>query len=355
MKIKKLTLNNFMAFEKAEINWSDNINIICGENSTGKTTLLKAMYSLTKPFSNNKTKSNFTKEMEEQLIVKKIQGVFRPDDMKIGRLVSRRQGSNRTEFAVELEKKYKISVGFGNRQENHADIDIEHGDVIRKYDVIYIPTKEMISTVEHFAALYEEYHIDFEEMYYDLAKLLDRPLSKGPNTTEQNEVLSSLEDVMKGQIIQKNKKFYFKIKGEGEFEMGLLSDGYRKLSMIIYMILSGSLNKNTILFWDEPETNMNPKMIRPIVQTLIILAQMGVQIFVSTHDYFIQQEFNMAAAYPELNPKNLDIRFISLYRDEETQGIHYEMKKTASDLENNAIMQEFDAMYDREQRIIYED
>ncbi len=64
---------------------------------------------------------------------------------------------------------------------------------------------------------------------------------------------------MKGQIVQKNKKFYFKIKGEGEFEMGLLSDGYRKLSMIIYMILSGSLNKDTILFWDEPETNMNPK------------------------------------------------------------------------------------------------
>ena len=44
MKIKKLTLNNFMAFENAEINWSDNINIICGENSTGKTTLLKVMY-----------------------------------------------------------------------------------------------------------------------------------------------------------------------------------------------------------------------------------------------------------------------------------------------------------------------
>lgn len=41
MKIRKLTLNNFMAFENAEINWSDNINIICGENSTGKTTLLK--------------------------------------------------------------------------------------------------------------------------------------------------------------------------------------------------------------------------------------------------------------------------------------------------------------------------
>lgn len=106
MKIKKLTLNNFMAFENAEMNWSDNINIICGENSTGKTTLLKVMYSLIKPFSNG-GKDTLTKEMEEQLIVKKIQGVFRPDEMKIGRLVSRKQGSNRTDFSVELEKKAK--------------------------------------------------------------------------------------------------------------------------------------------------------------------------------------------------------------------------------------------------------
>ena len=127
MKINKLALSNFMAFENAEMNWSDNINIICGENSTGKTTLLKVMYSLIKPFSNS-NKENLTKEMEEQLFVKKIQGVFRPDDMKIGRLVSRKQGSNRTEFSVELEKKQKIAVGFGNRQENHADVSIVQGE-----------------------------------------------------------------------------------------------------------------------------------------------------------------------------------------------------------------------------------
>lgn len=179
MKIKKLELNNFMAFQNAEMNWSDNINIICGENSTGKTTLLKVMYSLLKPISNG-SKNNLTKEMEEQLFVKKIQGVFRPDEMKIGRLVSRKQGSNRTQFSVELEKNQKIVVGFGNRQENHADISIRQNEKTKKFDVIYIPTKEMISTVEHFVSLYDEYHIDFEEMYYDLAKLLDRSIHSSP-------------------------------------------------------------------------------------------------------------------------------------------------------------------------------
>lgn len=352
MNIKKLILNNFMLFENAEIDWGKNINVICGENSTGKTTLLKVMYSVLKPLSKG-NKEAINKEMEEQLFVNKLQGVFRPDGMKIGRLVSRKQGSNRTDFEVLLDKNQKITMGFGNRQENHADIKIDASKFSGMYDVIYIPTKEMISTTEHFASLYEEYHIDFEEMYYDLAKLLDRPLSKGPNTNEQNEVLKSFEEIMKGQIVQRDKKFYLKVRGEGEFEMGLLSDGYRKLAMIVYLILSGSMNKNTILFWDEPETNMNPKTIRPIVQALVALAKMGVQIFVTTHDYFVQQEFNMLTVYPELNPERLDIRFMSLYRDGEMNDVKYELEKTASDLKHNAIMQEFDAMYDREQEFIY--
>ena len=352
MNIKKLILNNFMLFENAEIDWGKNINVICGENSTGKTTLLKVMYSVLKPLSKG-NKEAINKEMEEQLFVNKLQGVFRPDGMKIGRLVSRKQGSNRTDFEVLLDKNQKITMGFGNRQENHADIKIDASKFSGTYDVIYIPTKEMISTTEHFASLYEEYHIDFEEMYYDLAKLLDRPLSKGPNTNEQNEVLKSFEEIMKGQIIQRDKKFYLKVRGEGEFEMGLLSDGYRKLAMIVYLILSGSMNKNTILFWDEPETNMNPKTIRPIVQALVALAKMGVQIFVTTHDYFVQQEFNMLTVYPELNPERLDIRFMSLYRDGEMNDVKYELEKTSSDLKHNAIMHEFDAMYDREQEFIY--
>ncbi len=354
MKVKKLTLNNFMLFERAEIDWGKNINVICGENSTGKTTLLKVMYSVLKPLSKG-NKEAINREMEEQLFVNKLQGVFRPDGMKIGRLVSRKQGSNRTDFEVLLDKNQKIAIGFGNRQENHADIKIDASKFSGTYDVIYIPTKEMISTTEHFASLYEEYHIDFEEMYYDLAKLLDRPLSKGPNTNEQNEVLKSFEEIMKGQIVQRDKKFYLKVRGEGEFEMGLLSDGYRKLAMIVYLILSGSMNKNTILFWDEPETNMNPKTIRPIVQALVALAKMGVQIFVTTHDYFVQQEFNMLTVYPELNPECLDIRFMSLYRDGEMNDVKYELEKTASDLKHNAIMQEFDATYDREQEFIYGD
>ena len=44
MKINRLCVSNFMAFNDLDIEFSDNINIISGENSTGKTALIKLLH-----------------------------------------------------------------------------------------------------------------------------------------------------------------------------------------------------------------------------------------------------------------------------------------------------------------------
>ena len=350
MKIKQVHLKNFMQFEDATIKWSPHVNVICGENSTGKTTLLKCLYSLSKPYG-RKDLTHLTKEQMESAFVDKMTGVFRPDEMRIGRLVSRRQGNERACVSLTMEKGNALSMSFGTRSERHAELDIQWKPDWKPFDAIYLPPKEMISATEHFQSLYEEYHLDFEETYYDLTKLLDKPLKRGANTNEQNQVLSSFESILQGNIVQKNKKFYLKIPGQGEFEMGLVSEGYRKLATIIYLIASGSLTQDSILFWDEPETNLNPKMIQPVVNAIMALAKMGVQVFVTTHDYFVQQSFNMLSAYPESNPDKLKIQFLSLYKEEER--LAFEQADNVGDLRHNAIMEEFDALYDREQRLIY--
>ncbi|MCI8741730.1 MAG: ATP-binding protein [Lachnospiraceae bacterium] len=351
MKISCLDMENFMIFDKLSFNWSPNINIICGENSTGKTTLLKLMYASLKSL-NHKKLSSMTQEQIENVFVDKLQGVFMPDEKKIGRLVSRRQGSNKTLVRLDLEKNDTISIAFSNRHERHAEIKVKSGDV-KKFEPIYIPPKEMISATEHFQSLYEHYDIDFEEMYYDLTKLLDRPLKRGANTAEQKRILASFEKIMDGNIVQRDKKFYLRIKGAGEFEMGLVSEGYRKLATIIYLIASGSLDRNAVLFWDEPETNMNPKMMKYLAEAVAELAKMGVQVFITTHDYFVQQSFNLIASYPKLNKSNLAFHFVSLYKDEDGK-INYSSASRVSQLEHNSIMEEFDALYMREQDAIYE-
>lgn len=350
MKIKKLELENFMIFNELNIEFSPNINVICGENSTGKTAMIKLLYACTKGCTDmNRSKGDLTKEKKESILVEKLQGVYRTDKDSVGRLVSRRQGSSHTNICIKYDNGTNVKFGFGNRQERHVDLKDYDVNSFQHSCPVYIPPKEIISSTENFASLYADYHIAFEETYYDLARLLERPLRKGPNTTEQNCVMKSFEDIVNGSIIQKDKNFYLKVKGSGEFEMGLVSEGYRKLATIMYLILSGSLSKDSVLFWDEPETNMNPKMIKPMVEAIVELAKMGVQVFVTTHDYFVQQCFNMAAVYQ--NNKGLKYNFISLYMSDD--GIKYEKADELQKLEHNAVLEEFDALYDREQEMLY--
>ena len=354
MKIVKAGLKNFMIFDQLDVEFSPGINVISGENSTGKTALIKLLYSVLKGFAEaSAAKGDLTKDKLEAMLVAKLQGVFRPDNDAVGRLVNRRQGTNRAEICLNVDGGKEIKIGFGTRQERHIDVNENFLPDIKDTSPVYIPPKEIISATENFGSLYSDYHIAFEETYYDLTRLLERPLRKGANTNEQKRVMQSFEQIVNGRIIQKDKKFYLRISGSGEFEMGLVSEGYRKLATVMYLILSGSLSPNAVLFWDEPETNMNPKMVRPLVEAIIELAKMGVQVFVTTHDYFVQQCFNMAAMYPAAPKKGENIpkyNFLSLYK--EGDCVRYEQKEYLSDLTHNAVMDEFDSLYDREQELI---
>lgn len=353
MKIESLCMENFMVFNSLDTRFSPQINVIFGENSTGKTALLKMMYSVAKSLADvNNGRGDMTIEKIEKALIDKMVGVFMPENEVIGRLVCRQQGSNRTDIAMRLSNQDTVKMGFSNRQKRNMDLEVDTNKKIDKYVPIFIPTKEFISSTANFTSLYEEYYIAIEETYYDLAKLLLKPLKKGKNTREQNKVLSSFSNIINGNVVQKDNKFFLKVQGAGEFEMGLVSEGYRKLSTLIYLILSGSLDKNAILFWDEPESDMNPKMIGHVTEALVELAKMGVQIFITTHSYFVQQSFNLLSEYPKETKNKVDIQFMSLYKEEQDGKILCETGKTLSEIKHNAVMEEFDAIYDREQELM---
>jgi len=82
--ITKLELKNFTTFEKLDIEFSPRINVIIGENGTGKTQLLKAAYALASTSSQN-SKVTDPKELEK-IFTDKFTRIFMPDNLKIGRL-----------------------------------------------------------------------------------------------------------------------------------------------------------------------------------------------------------------------------------------------------------------------------
>ncbi len=79
--------------------------------------------------------------------------------------------------------------------------------------------------------------------------------------------------------------------GKGDMEMPLVAEGHRKLAMIARLIASG-FDKGC-LFWDEPETNLNPRLIKDAARTILHLCWNGVQVFIATHSLFLMRELDI--------------------------------------------------------------
>ena len=84
----------------------------------------------------------------------------------------------------------------------------------------------------------------------------------------------------------------------------------RKLGLLWILVQNGTLQKGSVLFWDEPETNLNPTLFGTVIEVLMELQRAGVQVFFATHDYVILKEL-------DLRKNDSDaVAFHSLYHDE---------------------------------------
>lgn len=97
---------------------------------------------------------------------------------------------------------------------------------------------------------------------------------------------------------------------------------------------------DSILFWDEPESNINPKLIPKLVEILLELSRNGVQILIATHDYVF-------AKYVEVLSGNEDnVLFHNLVKIE--NNVEVETQNKFSLLSNNSIRDENVNLYEAE-------
>lgn len=73
----------------------------------------------------------------------------------------------------------------------------------------------------------------------------------------------------------------------------LVAEGLRKIATLYRLVDNGTLRKGSLLFWDEPETNLNPRLLRPLVEILDELCREGVQVFMATHSLFLLRELEI--------------------------------------------------------------
>lgn len=334
MAIKGIQLSNFTVFEELSINLCEGINVFIGENGTGKTHLLKLIYSACKAVE---PRVSFSQ---------KIVDTFRPDDFKIGRLVNRKQGTSSSTVKIYAQKNntYKsISMNFSTKTikwdadvKNEQSWEKEFGDL----ESTFIPAKEILSNSYNIISANEKNNVEFDDTYLDIIHSAKVDISVGRDAQSKKIQLDRLEKIIEGKVYfdAKKDKFYLK-HGQSKVEFNLVAEGIRKIALLWQLMKNGTLEKGAVLFWDEPEANINPLYIPLLVDMLLELQENGVQIFISTHDYIL-------AKYFEIKTKNKNnTMFYSLYKTRDN-GVKCESSNTFRELKNNTIMVAFEKLLD---------
>ena len=327
MPLTRVTLERFTAFTHLSLDVSPGINILIGANGTGKTHLMKVCYAACDvsrsgiPFS------------------EKLVRVMLPSGGSPGRLVQRSVG-NRSGTATVHRGDMKLDVTF-SRDRKLPPGDKDSAWVAQPVQSVYIPVKEMLANAPGFRSLYAAREIHFEEVYKDILDRAYLPKLRGPIDQSRKRLLQSLQDVIGGKITVSNEEFFLR-NPNGNLEFTLLAEGIRKLGLLWLLIQNGTLAASSILFWDEPEANMNPGLIGTLMNFLLELQRGGVQVFIATHSYVVAKELDLRTKDGD------DLMFHSFHREENSGEIVSSTASTFHDIHPDPISDTFTDLYDRQ-------
>ncbi len=292
--LKSLSIKNFTVFESADLKFARGLNVVVGANGTGKTHLLKLPYAVMAMSADEGRKRTEppTKTVLQTRVAEKLFSVFRPED-RLGRLVHRQRGRNRCDVNMAFGEP-GTSLAFRFSSLAKSGVSIERApSAWQDKPPVFIPTRELLTIYPGFVPLYETRHLEFDETWRDTCLLLGAPTLRGPRETTVANLIAPLEEQLGGRVVlDRNGRFYLKASAKN-MEMPLVAEGWRKISMLVRLISTGSLLDKGCLFWDEPEANLNPLLVREVAKVILGICEAGVQVFVATHSLFLLREFEI--------------------------------------------------------------
>ena len=328
MPVTRIRLKNFTAFKDLEVEFSPGINALVGANGTGKTHLMKACYAA----------CDATKTHED--FATKLVKVFVASGRSSGRVVQQGNGSTWRGATVEVDTeawRFRADI---DADEGICGTDVPDARSNVLINAVYIPVKEMLANAPGFLSLYALRDLHFEEVYQDILLRAYLPALRESVDDSYQEMLDCLQELIGGKITVIGEEFFLSNE-RGDLIFDLVAEGWRKLGLLWLLIRNGALQKGSVLFWDEPEASLNPKVFKVVIEVLLELQRVGVQVFFATHDYVILKELDL-----QMMEKDA-VAFHSLYRDEEGE-IACRSTGRYLDIHPNAISEAFTELYDRE-------
>ncbi|WP_430640073.1 AAA family ATPase (plasmid) [Crocosphaera watsonii WH 8501] len=332
--IKSLELKNFTAFRNLKIDFSPKVNVIIGENGTGKTHLLKAAYGLSSGYKLFSKQSEVEASDLKDFLTERLLRLFLPLDNKLGKL-HHTGAEERAECTINFTLEQMLKISFFNNSQSVNIIEDKNYQQYQK-DPVFIPTKESLSFMEGILSLYDRYKMTFDETYRDIWSLLDLPVIRHENLHEKSKwAMEEIESICGGKFIfSGGGRVTFKVKNI-EYSANAIAEGFRKIGMLSRLLETGAIQPGIsgTLFWDEPEGNMNPKLMKLLVEILLELSRNGQQIIIATHDYVFLKWFDLLMDEQQED----EITYHSLYREQENKQLKVHSTKKYLEIYPNPI------------------
>ncbi|MEX8499631.1 ATP/GTP-binding protein [Leptothrix ochracea] len=332
--LQRLQIKNLTVYQSADLHFGRHLNVFVGENGAGKSHLLKIAYTYLalsaaegrKPQAGGLASAP-TKSALQSKVAEKLVKVFRPESL--GRLARRQPGRQRCDIALSFsEPQYDLSFSFATQSTTEVTVN-QAPNAWLDASPAYLPTRELLTIFPNFVSFYEGHYLEFEETWRDTCVLLGAPLKQGVKEKRIRELLAPIEDAMQGSIeLDRNGRFYLR-NARGRMEMPLVAEGLRKLGMLSRLIATGALLDKGALFWDEPEANLNPKLIRRVAKSIVDLSANGIQVFIASHSLFLLHEIEALLTHDA--HKAVDARFFGLHRTE-AGGVEIYQGRSSADM-----------------------
>jgi len=343
--IQNITIENFLNFKKFEAPRLAGINLLIGDNDTGKTGLLKLLYAVSKTWEIYSRQHSHGSPSFKKVLSEKIFDTFQPRSRnKIGEFVTK-----------GTKEKLKVEVTY-QTDKVHQNISFQFGETTKKTinnctdsvammgnnnNVIFIPAKEVLTACRAIKFTREQHYLaGFDDTYLDLIRMLEVPTLDSAQIGPLNNINQQLEALLGGSIYQTDDDFLFK-RGSQEFTMAMTAEGFKKMGILTTLIRNRQLNTGTLLFLDEPETALHPRAIRHFSKIIVRLAALGVQIFLTTHNYFIIKQLYICA-----RKEKTSIFCFSLLNEQDSIDTHFADLKES--MPRNPIVDEALDMFDED-------
>lgn len=348
----KLHLEDMGPINEADINISK-ITVIAGNNSTGKSTLSKFLYSFLR--SNSFNRREIAYESISNLIQSESYYLSRRFNRKTPRFTGRDnyedildsyrdlkkslfesdisdeelEESNEKMNTIDnlirvvnedshdlyvslirrlLESEFSSTNFSGFIKINDSTIDFKNHDFsdddafrqdssILISDAFYIDSLSVLDTFEKFDRK-ATYHLEYlkKNLISKRRDVFDEKINS--NIIElENEV----SDIIKGKFVFERGEFRFISDTDIKSDMSNTASGIKQIGILQLLLANRSLKENSFLIIDEPEVNLHPEWQFRLAKILVLISKrLNVRLYINTHSPLFLESIDAYSQYYDM-------------------------------------------------------